>query len=525
MYGRPWRPTGTLRVIVPAIAIALVARAFAMYAPAALVPQAYAWTVETQSHTESEVRDTWGDLKPTYAGTPYAVTPSWSAPYATGSLTGGFTADGLKMINFGRFLAGLPPVSLSADLNSTSQYGAVLLASSNFSHTPDQPVGMDKDFYDKALSSTQSSNIGMGYTDAESFQKGCLDDNDAYNLPQVGHRRWLLNPRMLYTGIGYASASHTTYAFDTSRPSGEVSYHYVSWPSAGVFPVEFINSATPWSITLNPERYAFDQVRAGHTVTLKRLGDGRTWTIDENDTSTSGEYFSANFGGYGVRNVFIFRPGNLSGYQPGDQFDVTLSGGIYDKATGAPATIRYRTSFGALSGAPTTFAFDTATTAEAPPVDTSPPPTTSPVPLEVFRFYNLANGSHFYTASAAERQTVIERYSATYRFEGTAYVINTANPDNSVPLFRFYNRSNGSHFYTASAIERQTVIDRYSATYAFEGTAYNVSVTSSDSPVYRFYNRSNGSHFYTISATERDTVIARFSGTYTYEGICFYVGQ
>ena len=49
--------------------------------------------------------------------------------------------------------------------------------------------------------------------------------------------------------------------------------------------------------------------------------------------------------GYGVNNCFIFRPdaATLGSYQVGDVFDVSLSGGITLKATGAPATIAYRT--------------------------------------------------------------------------------------------------------------------------------------------------------------------------------------
>lgn len=144
----------------------------------------------------------------------------------------------------------------------------------------------------------------------------------------------------------------------------------------------------------------------------------------------------------------------------------------------------------------------------------------------VYRFFNKNNGSHFYTASEAERYAVTKNYSATYSFEGPAYSINTSNTANSVPLYRFYNKKNGSHFYTASEAERDAVITRWSATYNYEGPVYSVSMSPDNAlPVYRFYNKRNGSHFYTTSATERDTVIANYGATYNFEGPAYFIGN
>ncbi|NTW27797.1 MAG: hypothetical protein HGA39_00300 [Coriobacteriia bacterium] len=150
-----------------------------------------------------------------------------------------------------------------------------------------------------------------------------------------------------------------------------------------------------------------------------------------------------------------------------------------------------------------------------------------PIPvtdLPIYRFFNRNNGSHFYTASAGERDTVIAQYSATFSYEGRAYGVNTTNPYNNAPLYRFYNKKNGSHFYTASLQERNTVIALWGATYNYEGPAYNVCTYSAGTtPVYRFYNRNNGSHFYTVSVDERNTVMAAYSATYSYEGVAFFV--
>jgi hypothetical protein len=153
-------------------------------------------------------------------------------------------------------------------------------------------------------------------------------------------------------------------------------------------------------------------------------------------------------------------------------------------------------------------------------------PLANPALRPVFRFYNKTNGSHFYTISEAERYTVTKKWPTVYTYEGPAYWVNTANAANNVALYRFYNKKNGSHFYTASLDEANTVIARWSATYTFEGPVYNVSASPENAtPMYRFYNKKSGSHFYTTSAEERDAVISKWSATYTFEGPAYYIGN
>ncbi len=153
-------------------------------------------------------------------------------------------------------------------------------------------------------------------------------------------------------------------------------------------------------------------------------------------------------------------------------------------------------------------------------------PLANPSIMPVYRFYNKVNGSHFYTASEAERLTVIRQWSATYTFEGAAYSIDTSNTANSIPLHRFYNTRNGSHFYTASLEEADSVIANLSSTYRYEGPVYNVSMTAEGGlPMHRFFNKRNGSHFYTISLDEANATILNYSATYNYEGVAYYIGD
>lgn len=146
--------------------------------------------------------------------------PGIVVPYSPGEATLAFCNDGLGTLNFGRYLAELPAdVSLLPTRNLDAQYGAVLLTH-EYSHAPSQPSEMPDAIYLRGYASTGSSNIGRGYIDLESFQKACLYDGHTTNVSRVGHRRWLLEPRMLYTGMGTAgsgsSQTVTTHAFDRS---------------------------------------------------------------------------------------------------------------------------------------------------------------------------------------------------------------------------------------------------------------------------------------------------------------------
>lgn len=151
-------------------------------------------------------------------------------------------------------------------------------------------------------------------------------------------------------------------------------------------------------------------------------------------------------------------------------------------------------------------------------------PLVFPGKAPVYRFYNRRNGSHFYTISEAERYTIQTQWADTYSFEGPAYSLETTDPANSMPLYRFYNRKNGSHFYTASEDEKNAVIARWAATYNYEGPAYCVSLSPDGCvPVYRFYNVKNGSHFYTTSEAEKAAVIANWPNVYRFEGPAYWV--
>jgi hypothetical protein len=152
-------------------------------------------------------------------------------------------------------------------------------------------------------------------------------------------------------------------------------------------------------------------------------------------------------------------------------------------------------------------------------------PMGSAVVRPVYRFYNLKNGTHFYTVSDFERYTIQRTMAATYHLDGVVYSVNTTSPANTQPLYRFYNPSAGSHFYTASEAEKADVIARLGNVFRYEGPAYMVSTDPAGTPVFRFYNVRTGTHLYTASTAERDMVIQKLGYIFRYEGPAFYLGK
>ena len=146
----------------------------------------------------------------------------------------------------------------------------------------------------------------------------------------------------------------------------------------------------------------------------------------------------------------------------------------------------------------------------------------------VYRFFRPDVGVHFYTASAAERDSIIANLS-NYSYEGESYVAasETADPLTGVrPVYRFFNNDTGAHLYTISEAERDSISSGL-PNYSYEGIAYYG--YQSDRPgataLYRFYNPEIDAHFYTPDPVERDAILTNLPD-YQLEtdgGIAFYV--
>jgi hypothetical protein len=264
----------------------------------AVAPSEAAGDFETR---KQEIIARYEYAKPAYSGGVYDEAPSARSPYSIGRVNDGYLADGLKMFNFYRFLAGLSDdVVIDDSLTNRAQHGAVLLeASGVFSHEPPKPADMDDAFYNEGLASTTSSNISFyssvpGTPKIDSALLGQMSDVDASNVDRIGHRRWILSYQLKKTAFGAAHSGKSWYFTVQVLDDGryETNYpDYTLWPNESAFPQNFFNRNAPWSIQLNSFIYA-EPTPQEVTVTLNRRRDSRTWIFSASDTDKSGKYFN-----------------------------------------------------------------------------------------------------------------------------------------------------------------------------------------------------------------------------------------
>jgi len=276
--------------------------------------------VFAQTPSISQIRAKWNQLKPKAGVKMYEKEPSATQPYRAGSLTRDFLTNGENVLNFARYLAGLPAVKLQSTYNSECQSGALVIAAiGTLTHHPSQPRGMSAQMYKTGSDACAHSNLFQGHSSAtlEDAVRGFLNDSDSNNIDSVGHRRWALNPGMGKTGFGCVTSPQkgnyiSMYAFDRS---GTGNKDRVLWPNEGYFPTDFFTPGQAWSISLDSSVYS--NTAAGITdisVKLTCLNNNKVWNFSKANTNKSENYFNVDTGGYGMGLCIIFRPGDHTYY-------------------------------------------------------------------------------------------------------------------------------------------------------------------------------------------------------------------
>ena len=140
----------------------------------------------------------------------------------------------------------------------------------------------------------------------------------------------------------------------------------------------------------------------------------------------------------------------------------------------------------------------------------------------VYRFFNMKPGTHFYSASDGEFLNVYENMAGVFKYDGIAYIVPVDAPEGFKPLYRFFNKKSGVHFYTMDEAEKARVMAMTSM-YTYEGIAYNVTSDPMGIPIYRFYVPARNAHFYTADSSEimNNTKLSNY---YQFEGVAYYVG-
>lgn len=153
-------------------------------------------------------------------------------------------------------------------------------------------------------------------------------------------------------------------------------------------------------------------------------------------------------------------------------------------------------------------------------------PVISPKTIGIYRFFSKTDGTHFFTASTSEMQQIrSSRSDLTYEGIGLDAVnpSNLTNDPSAVSVYRFFDSIHGTHFFTVSPTEEQTIVATR-PDLKLEGTAFyaDSSQQAGDAAVYRFFDTRNGTHFYTGTQSEEQQIVATRPDL-KLEGVAFYV--
>lgn len=207
-----------------------------------------------------------------------------------------------------------------------------------------------------------------------------------------------------------------------------------------------------------------------------------------------------------------------SGYVPATAGSGTLQ--LFNGGSTPVASLQLSGTYAAgdftLSQSGSTLSITTAVT------DPATGSTASPNSGGVFRFFNTADGTHFYTAGLNERDTVlVNRPDLVEETNGFGAVTTASNA--TVSVYRFFDTVHGTHFFTASDAERNQVIaTRSDLTYEPSASFLeHATPQSGDVAVYRLFSTTDGTHLYTGSPAELSGLTTPGS-SYRAEGISFY---
>lgn len=182
-----------------------------------------------------------------------------------GSVSEQTQAATLSQINYFRALAGLLPVGLQEDLDPVAQRTALMMeANRALSHDP--PTGWScRTPAGAQLAGRSNLALGSAGRGAQAITQYVLDPGR--HNKQVGHRRWLFNPRTARMATGSTAFANAVAVVGMPQHDRRVP-RYVPWPSKGFFPAPLEPNGR-WSLSAGRHQLDFGRAR------VRVIGPGR----------------------------------------------------------------------------------------------------------------------------------------------------------------------------------------------------------------------------------------------------------
>jgi hypothetical protein len=144
----------------------------------------------------------------------------------------------------------------------------------------------------------------------------------------------------------------------------------------------------------------------------------------------------------------------------------------------------------------------------------------------VYRFRERSNGTYYYTASEAQRYTLIRTSPKKWAYEGVSFTVDTSATANTAPLYQMYNTRTHRYLYTASLTKRASLLKLRPRQWRSDRVVCNVTLdTSGTAPVYSLENRSTHAIKLISSESQKAAMLSGRHPLYTYRGIAFRLGK
>ena len=300
----------------------------------------------------------------------YINKPTFS-PYSAGSVRRDVLIEALAEVNYARWLSGVPAdVTLNDEYTRRAQMGAVLLdAVDILTHEPEKPADMPEEFYALAYDATSHGNIMYskhkkghkvwGSVNLKDTTKGYMEDTDGKNVGALGHRRWLMNPRLKQVGFGISTRlgysvtyvieefpikkqklSRSEYAKYLDWLKWPIPDEFITWPSCKhPHPLSWFEAKTAWSVTLNSNVFSKCDSRSV-SVRMTRLNDGKIWNFGK---AGNDGYFEIAPDNVAYDECLIFCPDDIERYSPGETWQVNVWG--LTRKNGSTGVLSYTVIF------------------------------------------------------------------------------------------------------------------------------------------------------------------------------------
>ena len=153
--------------------------------------------------------------------------------------------------------------------------------------------------------------------------------------------------------------------------------------------------------------------------------------------------------------------------------------------------------------------------------------TAGPFPVPVYRFWSPTFGKHIFTTSEREKDAFLAEPDETWAPEGIAFcaLMDDTEPG-CRPVHRFWSKQLGVYFYTILEPEKDNLVTNHSQVWSYEGPVFYAFAAGEEPedtvPVYRFWSAELGYHLFTISEAEKDGLIENYPLFWAYEGVAWY---